>query len=120
MQALRALQRPDGGWGLRSLGNWKRRDGRPDDQRAASDGYATGLILYVLRQAGVPVTDQAIRGGVHWLRTNQRASGRWFIRSLNGTRENSISNAGTAFAVMALKACEAPQRHRQQSAQLRR
>jgi squalene-hopene/tetraprenyl-beta-curcumene cyclase len=105
IQALRALQRPDGGWGLRSLGTWKRRDSRPDDRPAASDGYATGLIVYVLRQAGVPATDQSIRRGVHWLSTNQRASGRWFTPSLNGAPGHSISNAGTAFAVMALKAC---------------
>lgn len=105
---LLALQRADGGWGLPSLGRWKRRDGRPDAKRAASDGYATGLVLYVLRQAGVPVTDAPVRRGVRWLRANQRASGRWFTRSLNGCRGNSIANAGTAFAVMALKACESP------------
>jgi squalene-hopene/tetraprenyl-beta-curcumene cyclase len=104
---LLALQRDDGGWSLPSLRRRKRRDGKPDD-RSASDGYATGLILYVLRQTGVGADAEPIRRGVAWLKTHQRASGRWFTQSLNGSRANVISNAGTAFAVMALTACEAP------------
>src|SRR5262245_18585884 len=101
-----ALQREDGGWSLPSLGDWKRRDGKPNDKQAPSDGYATGLVLYVLREAGVPSTDKPVRRGIDWLKTNQRASGRWFTPSLNGARGHSITNAGTAFAVMALKACD--------------
>jgi squalene-hopene/tetraprenyl-beta-curcumene cyclase len=104
---LLALQRKDGGWNLPSLGDWKRRDGKPNDKEAASDGYATGLVLYVLRQAGVAVKHEAIQRGVGWLRANQRASGRWFTRSLNRDAGHVISNAGTAFAVMALRACDA-------------
>jgi uncharacterized protein (TIGR03067 family) len=106
LKDLLALQRPDGGWNLPSLGNWKRRDGKPNDQQAASDGYATGLILYVLCQAGVPVKHDAIQRGARWLQTNQRVSGRWFTRSLNHEGGHVISNAGTAFAVMALRACD--------------
>jgi squalene-hopene/tetraprenyl-beta-curcumene cyclase len=104
---LLALQRDDGGWSLPSLGDWKRRDGTPNDKRAPSDGYATGLILYVLRQAGVAPTAEPIRRGVTWLKTNQRASGRWFTRSLNRDTGHYMTNAGTAFAVMALQACDA-------------
>jgi squalene-hopene/tetraprenyl-beta-curcumene cyclase len=107
VKELLALQRADGGWCLPSLGDWVRRDGRPNDRQAPSDGYATGLVLYVLRQAGVPATGEPARRGAHWLKTNQRASGRWFTRSVNGARGHSITNAGTAFAVMALKACDA-------------
>src|SRR5262249_13450863 len=51
---LLALQRPDGGWSLPSLGRWKRRDGSLNDRDAPSDGYGTGFVVYVLRQAGVP------------------------------------------------------------------
>src|SRR5205807_1194122 len=105
---LRALQRPDGGWSLPSLGTWKRHDGRPNDKDAPSDGYATGLIIYVLRQAGVPANDPAIERGVDWLKTHQRASGRWFTRSLSNDKSHYITNAGTAFAALALKACEKP------------
>jgi squalene-hopene/tetraprenyl-beta-curcumene cyclase len=107
---LLALQRADGGWSLPSLGDWKRRDGRPNDKQAPSDGYATGLVVYVLRQAGVPATQESLRRGAHWLKTNQRASGRWFTRSLNGARGHSITNAGTAFAMMALAACDVTDR----------
>jgi squalene-hopene/tetraprenyl-beta-curcumene cyclase len=102
---LLALQRADGGWNLPSLGDWKRRDGSPNDRQGPSDGYATGLVLYVLRQAGVPAQQEAIRRGVRWLKTNQRASGRWFTRSLNQDAGHVITNAGTAYALMALQAC---------------
>ena len=102
---LRAIQRPDGGWSLPSLGSWKRRDGTPNDPEAASDGYATGVAVFVLRQAGIPATDPAIRRGVAWLLSHQRASGRWFTRSVNNDKAHYISHAGTAFAVLALQAC---------------
>src|SRR5262245_10480082 len=65
---LRSLQRPDGGWNLPSLGDWKRRDKTPNDKDAPSDGYATGLVVYVLRQAGVPAQVEALRRGVAWLK----------------------------------------------------
>jgi squalene-hopene/tetraprenyl-beta-curcumene cyclase len=99
-------QRDDGGWNLPSMGDWDRLDGVPNDRRAPSDGYATGLILYVLRQAGVPADAQPIERGLKWLKTNQRESGRWFTRSLNADRAHYLTNAGTAYAVLAIKACE--------------
>jgi squalene-hopene/tetraprenyl-beta-curcumene cyclase len=108
---LRELQRADGGWNLPSLGGWKRRDGTPNDPGAPSDGYATGLAIFVLRQAGVPAADPGLRRGIAWLRSHQRASGRWFTRSLNNDQDHYIANAGTAFAVLALKACEDPGVH---------
>jgi squalene-hopene/tetraprenyl-beta-curcumene cyclase len=106
LKALLALQREDGGWSLPSLGAWKRNDGKPQDRDAPSDGYATGLVLYALRQAGVAATEKPIQRGVAWLKANQRESGRWFTRSLNRDSRHYISNAGTAFAILALKACE--------------
>jgi squalene-hopene/tetraprenyl-beta-curcumene cyclase len=59
----------------------------------------------VLRQAGVTKDDPAIRRGVMWLKTNQRESGRWFTRSVNADRAHYLTNAGTAYAVMALAVC---------------
>ena len=108
VKELLALQRPDGGWNLPSLGDWKRRDGSPNEREGTpSDGYGTGLVVYVLRQAGMAADHPAIERGVAWLKANQRESGRWFTRSVNNDKFHFIANAGTAYAVMALKACGA-------------
>ncbi len=105
IQELMALQREDGGWSLPSLGDWVGNQKPNNDKNAPSDGYATGLIVYIVRQAGVPAEDGRIRRAVDWLKANQRESGRWFTRSLNTEGPHYIANAGTAFATMALTAC---------------
>ena len=106
IQELRTIQKADGGWSLPMLGDWVGCDERPNDRSAPSDGYATGLVVYILRQAGVPANDEAIQKGVAWLKSNQRESGRWFTKSINTDRYHFITHAGTAYAVLALKACE--------------
>lgn len=98
------LQHADGGWSLSSLGNWEREDGTAQTPEI-SDGYGTGFVIYVLRQAGVPESDPRIADGVAWLKAGQRASGRWFTRSLTKDSHHFITHAGTAFAVMALVSC---------------
>lgn len=103
---LSALQHSDGGWSAASLGNWQRADGSPQDTKS-SDGYGTGFVVYVLRQAGVPAEDARLKRGVAWLKSHQRASGRWIARSLNRDSRHYLSHAGSAFAVMAITACEA-------------
>jgi squalene-hopene/tetraprenyl-beta-curcumene cyclase len=104
-----ALQRPDGGWSLPSLGDWNREDGTPNDKTGApSDGYGTGLVTYVLRQTGMPAIDPVIARAVNWLKTNQRESGRWFTRSINKDSYHFISHTGTVYAAMALNACGVP------------
>ena len=100
---LKQLQRVDGGWSLPSLGKYQRRDKTPNDQNAPSDGYATGYVMVILKQAGVPASDASIQKGIGWLKSHQRDSGRWFTRSLNNDRDHYIANAGTAFALMALE-----------------
>jgi squalene-hopene/tetraprenyl-beta-curcumene cyclase len=105
VKELLAVQQKDGGWSLASLGDWKGFDGRANDPKAASDGYGTGLVTYVLRQAGVAADKEPVRRGVAWLKGNQRESGRWFTQSLNTDKTHYISHAGTAFAVLALEAC---------------
>ena len=94
---LLALQRADGGWALErlTLGN---------DEKE-SDGYGTGFVIFVTRQAGVKADDDHLQKGIAWLKSNQRESGRWFTRSPGGSKQNLHSNAGTAFAVLALEAC---------------
>jgi squalene-hopene/tetraprenyl-beta-curcumene cyclase len=106
IKELRGKQKADGSWSLASLGDWKGYDGRANDVKAEGDGYGTGLVVYVLRQAGVGADDAAVKKGVAWLKANQRVSGRWFTKSLNSDKYHFITNAGTAFAVLALKACE--------------
>jgi squalene-hopene/tetraprenyl-beta-curcumene cyclase len=105
VKELLAVQRPDGGWSLPSLGSWKRHNGKPNDP-TTSDGYGTGFVVYVLRQAGVPAEHAQLKRGVAWLKANQRESGRWFTRSLSNDHAHYITHAGTAFAVLALRACE--------------
>jgi squalene-hopene/tetraprenyl-beta-curcumene cyclase len=106
VKELLALQRSDGGWSLPSLGHWSRHDGTPNAKDAPSDGYGTGYVVYVLRQAGVAADADPIRRGVSWLRTHQRASGRWFTRSLSTDKFHYITHAGTGFALLALSSCE--------------
>jgi squalene-hopene/tetraprenyl-beta-curcumene cyclase len=104
---LLALQKPDGGWSLPSLGYWQGKDPKHlIDKHAPSDGFGTGFIVYVLRQAGLPPNHEAVQRGIVWLKRNQRESGRWFVRSLNTDKFHYITNAGTCFAVLAIKACE--------------
>jgi squalene-hopene/tetraprenyl-beta-curcumene cyclase len=101
---LLALQKPDGGWGLATLGTWERSDGKQQDY-ASSDGYGTGFAIYVLRRAGVPANDPRIQRGIAWLKTYQRASGRWFTRSLWKDQRHYLTHAGTAYALLALAQC---------------
>ena len=102
---LRELQREDGGWRLRDLGDsqWK----RPKDADAdlPSDAYATGFAVFALRQAGQAPDHQTLQRGLTWLRENQRQSGRWFVRSPRRDGKHFISHAATQFAVMAFLAC---------------
>jgi squalene-hopene/tetraprenyl-beta-curcumene cyclase len=107
-QAIKDLlgaQLPDGGWSAAGLGSWKRADKQEQDPRT-SDGYGTGFIIFVLRGAGLPADDATLQKGVAWLKANQRASGRWFTRSLSRDATHYLSHAGSAFAVMAIAACE--------------
>jgi squalene-hopene/tetraprenyl-beta-curcumene cyclase len=103
-----AKQLPDGGWSTASLGDWKRSD-KHEQTPNVSDGYGTGFSIYVLRRAGVPADDPALQKGIAWLKANQRQSGRWFTRSLvDDNNKHYLAHVGSAFAVMAIQACESP------------
>ncbi len=101
---LFALQKADGGWGIVSLGNWKRHDNKTDDTKS-SDGYGTGFAIYVLREAGVQAEDPRIQAGIAWLKSNQRISGRWYTRSQWEDSRHYLSRLGTSYAIRALVAC---------------
>ena len=98
-------QQADGGWSLSSLGTKSPSGFTPD---AKADGYATGLVLHALQEAGITARDARIAHGLAWLRSHQSASGAWPARSVNRKRDpNShagkfMSDAATAYAVLAL------------------
>jgi len=105
-------QQADGGWSLSSLsGDWKRTDGT--SQETMSDGYATGLITFVLQRAGISPENAKLKRGIAWLTANQdKTEGFWPAYSLNKNKENHISpetalfmnDAATSFAVLSLTA----------------
>jgi squalene-hopene/tetraprenyl-beta-curcumene cyclase len=102
---LLSLQKPDGGWGLATLGNWQREDKSAQDTET-SDGYGTGFVLFVLQRSGMSPSEEPLKRGVQWLKSHQRESGRWFTRSLNQDSMHYITHAGTAMAVLALSTCD--------------
>jgi squalene-hopene/tetraprenyl-beta-curcumene cyclase len=105
---LTAQQQSDGGWATASLvGDWKRNDSTAQDPN--TDGFATGLVTYVLQQAGKPRTDPMVARGLAWLAQHQdRATGMWTAVSLNKKRDPAtdvgkfMSDAATSYAVLAL------------------
>ena len=126
---LQSKQNADGGWSLYQLGPWTwskpgpphQPDGKPDvSLLSQSDAYATGLIAYVLRQAGLPAGHPAVKRAMDWLEANQREcqidQSRWKCwrtYSLNYDHEHGggdgepwrrmfMSDAATAFAALAL------------------
>ena len=105
---LLAKQLDDGGWSTAGfLTDWKglaRDDGQPLDTQT-SDAYATGLVIVIGRELGVPADDPRLQRGVQWLKANQRESGKWFARSPVNDAGNLISNTASAFAILALQSC---------------
>jgi hypothetical protein len=126
---LQAKQNDDGGWSLYRLGPWRwskttapfAPPGKPDVALLAkSDGYATGLIAFVLRQAGSPSDAPTLKKAADWLKANQKefqANSHhwklWRAHSLNHDHESGgargepwnrmvMSDMATAFAVLAL------------------
>ncbi len=79
----------------------------PDLANPPSDGHQTGLAVVVLREAGIPASDPRIQKAVTWIKSNQRASGRWWTKSLNTDSWHFITYSGTAFPVLALSLCDA-------------
>ncbi len=113
-----AAQNSDGGWSLSALMTKShKRNALLTD--SASDGYATGLVVLVLGQAGTPGAASEIKRGSTWLVSNQLGHGGswirwqggfWVSRSLNKWRNpwsnvgRFMSDAATAYAVLALTA----------------
>jgi squalene-hopene/tetraprenyl-beta-curcumene cyclase len=105
------LQRPDGGWSLRSFAGAQQWGGGNREEKLIaegsynnpeSDGHQTGLVTYVLQKAGLTKEHPAVGQGLDWLRTNQRESGRWWTRSLNTDKFHFITYSGTCYPLLAL------------------
>jgi squalene-hopene/tetraprenyl-beta-curcumene cyclase len=118
---LRRKQKSDGGWSLRSMSaienwaEWKHpRDKRnlqmlrreTDEVKSASDPYMTGFAIVLLREAGIPKTDEQIQSGIAWLKRNQRVSGRWWMKSMYKETYHFTTYMGTAQALKALALCD--------------
>jgi squalene-hopene/tetraprenyl-beta-curcumene cyclase len=107
IDAVIAAQQTDGGWSLASLGPFKRSDSSVLE--TTSDGYATGLVVFALEQAGLTRADSHIQRGLDWLVQHQdSATGMWTAQSLNKSRDPAtdvgkfMSDAASAYAVLAL------------------
>jgi squalene-hopene/tetraprenyl-beta-curcumene cyclase len=106
--SLPTIARTWRGWGPRSLAQlWLRSDWTLYDGQ--SDGYATGLVTFVLQRSGLPRENISLQHGLSWLMLNQNAKeGLWPAYSLNERRNPAseigrfMSDAATAYAVLAL------------------
>jgi len=97
---LLKLQRADGGWAQTPY--------------LASDAYATGQVLFTLRELGVPASDATIQRGVTFLVGTQHEDGSWYVKSramkiqpyfesgFPYGHDQWISHAGTAWATIGL------------------
>jgi len=119
VKEILSRQQSDGGWRLASVAwswngwsakslikMWFREDGTPLEGQ--SDSVATGFFVFALLEAGVSREDTRVQRGISWLMNNQAAEGYWPASSVNKRKHLSsytgrfMSDAGTAFAVLAL------------------
>ena len=110
-------QQTDGGWSTRRMSDlmkWHETmdpkvvemiRGELDAANPASDPYMTAFAIVLLRESGVPADDARIHKGTAWLKTNQRASGRWWMKSLYRDTYHYITYISTAQALRALALC---------------
>lgn len=114
MQSLTQHQKADGSWSIRSFAAPEAWGGgnraaklraETDFQDPPGDGHMTGLAVIVLRENGVPASDERVQKAIQWLKTSQRESGRWWTRSLNTDSWHFITYSGTAYPLLALQMC---------------
>lgn len=115
---LTRLQKPDGGWSTRSFSatadwgptitkaNIAMIDSEPDAANPASDPFMTAFAIVLLRESGTPASDPRIQKGLAWLKSNQRESGRWWMKSLYKNTQHYITYIATAQVLRALALCQ--------------
>jgi squalene-hopene/tetraprenyl-beta-curcumene cyclase len=114
---LSSKQHADGGWSTRDMSelhdwHYKMSDtvvklitGLPDAANPQSDAYMTAFAIVLMRQSGVPATDDRIQRALAWLKREQRVSGRWWMHSLYRGNYHYITYIATAQAMKALALC---------------
>ncbi len=84
---LLGIQRTDGSW-------------RETERLEEGNAYATGQVLYGLKQAGEQVRSGPFRGGVRFLMERQRITGEWVSENTGSRRPSDF--APTMWAVIGL------------------
>ena len=114
---LSSKQHSDGGWSTRdmsALKDWHFEMSDyvtnlitklPDAAKPESDAYMTALAIVLMRQSGVPASDERIQRGIAWLKKEQRVSGRWWMQSLYRGNYHYITYIATCQALKALAMC---------------
>jgi hypothetical protein len=109
-------QQADGGWTLASLGAWKK---HPEAlESVGSNGYATGLVAFVMQKAGAERSNPRLIGALDWLKAHQdRQVGDWPSSSMNHRYDSSsmpsrfMQDAATGYATLALLEAAQPAKH---------
>ncbi len=117
MAMLWQKQQADGGWSTRRMSdthNWHTPmsekvltliESQPDAANPGSDAYMTAFAIVLLRENGVPASDERLQRGIHWLKGEQRASGRWWMQSLYRGNYQFSTYIATVQAMKALALC---------------
>ena len=106
LASIQDQQQADGGWTTTNMDERERKDDSPEPTE--SDGYATGIAVLAMEQAGVSRHDPTLVCGVNWLTTHQQQDGTWKAQSINKKRDPGsdpalfMQDAATAYAVLAL------------------
>jgi squalene-hopene/tetraprenyl-beta-curcumene cyclase len=117
---LTKTQHEDGGWSTRDMSapkNWSDLmaeknitllENEPDAAHPGSDAYMTGFAIWLLRESGVPASDPRLQRGIAYLKSTQRVSGRWWMKSLlsdNNASWHYSCYIATSHALKALALC---------------
>ena len=110
-------QQPDGGWSTRRMADvhdWHIEmdpkvvamiEEEPDAASPGSDAYMTAFAIVLLRETGTPADDPKVQRGIAWLKTSQRVSGRWWMKSLFRDTYHFSTYISTAQVLRALALC---------------
>lgn len=117
LKLLSSKQHAYGGWSTRdfsALHDWhfeisdavaRLITSLPDAAQPESDAYMTAMGIILMRESGVPASDERIQRAAAWLKKEQRISGRWWMHSLYRGNYHYITYIATCQALKALALC---------------